>query len=71
MDAASTHLFRLHRNSFLGVRADRKSCAHSEFAHPRFWLLLEHPLESAILRIEKDGNGFFKLKFVFSLQTEF
>lgn len=44
---------------------DIKSLSHSKFARLRFWLLPECPSESTILRIEKDSNGFFKLKFVF------
>lgn len=38
-----------------------ESLSHSEFACPRFWLLLGHPSESTILRMEKDSNGFFFL----------
>lgn len=40
-------------------RANIKSLSHSEFASSRFHLSLEYPSESAILRIEKDSNGFF------------
>lgn len=67
MDVVSIYFFRFYRNSFLGVRVDRKFCVYSEFVYFRFWLLLEYLLEFVIFRIEKDGNGFFKLKFVFSL----
>lgn len=36
-----------------------KSLCHSEFACPRFGLLLEHPSQSSMLRIEKDSIGYF------------
>lgn len=43
----------------------KESLFLSEFECPRFWLLLEHPSESTILRTEKDSNGFFLIKICF------
>lgn len=46
-------------------KAGRKPLSHSEFACPRFRLLLEHPSESTIFRVGKIAVDVFKLKFVF------
>ena len=52
--------FRLGRNRFLPVfRADIKSLSYSERTCLRIWLLLECPLESSILRMEKDSDRIF------------
>ena len=54
--------FRLGRNRFLPVfRADTKSLSYSERTCLRVWLLLECPLESTILRMEKDSDRIFKI----------